>query len=129
MGQPTAPDYTWQQSLKYFTLGLVYTCAGSCLPAAAVILKSARNHTHHDWILAWEVFSAAAVPLGNAYWQSHKNLLKWPPFFQIPADFLPTKVTTEHTTQVITPATAETAKVVETLKETKETVLPPEKGQ
>lgn len=115
-GDPT--DYTWQESLRYFIIGILYIVVGS-LPSVLGLLW--YNHVYYsdpiDWGALKTVFGVNVIPLVVAYYASHKNLLKLPPWLSLPPDFQPDMKQVEKTTQT-TVQLGQPPKTIETVKET-----------
>ncbi len=95
-------DYTWDQALRYFIIGALKACAVGSIPAIIAAWHNYRNYTDDtDWGLVWELAGTGVSLKFWDYYEKHKAYLKMPPFWAIPAEFEPTKVTierSEHTT-------------------------------
>ncbi len=97
-------DYTWGQSLRFFLIGAVWAVAASLPPVLWAIWHNYQNYSDPiDWNLIGGMALAAIGPALTGYWLSHRNLLKLPPWLDIPPEFHPTpsKITierSEHTT-------------------------------
>ena len=83
-------DYTWQQTWRFFIIGAIWAVGAAVLPALWIV---GWNYVHYsdpiDWPLVWGAAATTAGPILYSYWVQHKNLLKLPPFFQIPPEFHP----------------------------------------
>ena len=103
-------EYTWAQSLRFFLIGALWAVAASLPPVLWAIWHNYQNYTDPiDWSLIEGMALAAIGPALAGYWLSHRNLLKVPPWLDIPPEFRPSKTTvvrSEHSTVV----TAETDK-------------------
>lgn len=102
-------DYTWAQSLRFFLIGATWSVVNALPPVAWAVWHNYQNYTDPvDWSLIKGMALAAVGPALTAYWLSHRNLLKLPPWFTIPPEFQPTVTTvtierSEHTTTERTP--------------------------
>lgn len=111
-------DYTWSQSLRFFSLGLAYAVGYALIPIAVVLWHNYENYSDPvDWGLVWKLTLAAVGPAAFSYWREHKALLKVPPWFDIPPEFKPNIKQVERSVQTITPATQDTPKTIETVTE------------
>lgn len=115
--QISGNDYTWQQTWRFFILGLLYTVLYALIPVAVVLQHNYQNYADPvDWGLVWKLVAAAAGPAAYGYYREKRALLKIPPFFQIPPEFNPDIKQVKHeteTTTVIDPSTT----VVDTVTE------------
>lgn len=118
--QVAGKDYSWQQSLRFFVLGIAYATVYALLPVAVVLWHNYQNYTDPiDWSLVWQMLLAAVGPVALSYWREHKALLKVPPWFEIPDEFKPAVKQVTTMTQVVTASgTGDGSKVIETVKET-----------
>jgi len=124
-------EYTWAQSLRFFIIGAVWAVTASLPPVLWAVWHNYQNYTDPiDWNLIGGMALAATGPALTGYWLSHRNLLKLPPWFEIPAEFHPTKTTverSEHSTVVTSETPAGTVKT-ELSPHTSTTVTEPLKG-
>jgi hypothetical protein len=116
--QVGSTNYTWQQSLRFFILGITYATVYALLPVGVVLWHNYVNYSDPvDWSLVWQMTLAAVGPAAYSYYREHKALLKAPPWFDIPPEFKPQLKQVTNMTQVVTP-TGDGGKVIETAKET-----------
>lgn len=116
--QVGSSNYTWQQSLRFFILGITYATVYALLPVGVVLWHNYVNYSDPiDWGLVWQMTLAAIGPAAYSYYREHKALLKAPPWFSIPDEFKPQMKQVTTMTQTVTPTEAG-GKVIETEKET-----------
>jgi hypothetical protein len=83
-------DYTWGESLKFFVLGALWAALAACGSVGWALWHNFQNYSDPiDWGLIQGIAASSMGPALAFYWQSHKNLLKLPPWFEIPAQFQP----------------------------------------
>ena len=83
-------DYTWAESLRFFVVGAGWACANALPPVLWAVWHNYQNYTDPiDWGLIQGMAIAAVGPALTAYWLSHRNLLKLPPWLNLPPEFHP----------------------------------------
>jgi len=87
---PDAPVYTWQQTTRFFILGILYTSIYALIPIGIMLVHNYNNYADGiDWELVWEMALGAVGPVALSYWREHRALLKIPPFFDLPPEWQP----------------------------------------
>lgn len=93
---PDKADYTWQQRFRFFLIGCLWAVRAATLPVLWTIYHNWSTYSDpQDWVLVRGLILAAVIPSMRDYWESHKNLLRIPPFFDIPPEFQPEKPKSE----------------------------------
>ena len=83
-------NYTWQQSLRFFCIGALWAMLTATLPVVWAAYHNWKNYADPiDWDLLRDIAVASAVPALVSYGKAHRNLLKIPPFLELPPEFAP----------------------------------------
>lgn len=107
------PQYTWQQTWRFFGLGMFRAICASLIPVAYDVWDWIVNWngTPIDWSHMWKLALACAIVPAGGYWKKHWHLLKTPPSFNVPSEFLETTTTeTKIIVQQSTVTTTEASK-------------------
>lgn len=90
------PEYTWQQTWRFFLLGMFRATCAALLPVAYDVWDWFMNWsgTPIDWWHMAKLAGACAIIPAGGYWKKHWKQLKVPPAFEVPDSFLEVTQTT-----------------------------------
>lgn len=83
-------DWTWQQRLRFFIIGLSFSAFA---PLAPMVVCIWWDVAHWDEAIEWKKYGMAALTAmaqpAVQYWREKKALLKLPPGLVLPPEFQP----------------------------------------
>lgn len=85
---PTSTVLTWEQSWRFFLLGILRAILLSSLPLVVWLWNWIANWDNPiEWSEFWKLAAATAGPTAALYWKNHWHLLKLPRVLIIPVEF------------------------------------------
>lgn len=99
--RPVSTQLTWEQTWRFFVLGLLRAVVLASPPLAAWFWNWLHNWDEPiAWNEFWVMFLATVGPPAGLYWKNHWYLLKLPEFLEVPPEFV--EATVKTTTTVVT---------------------------